>query len=296
MKSSIRSKFTMGMIILFIIILVLSIFSGYYLNKLSTKTGAILKENYLSLVYARDMSEGVINISQEMTKSFLIRKNIDSLLIQNQLNIIDKALQAEKKNLTEPGEGKLVSTIEIGLKEYRDSTQKYIGSAQSSVNVLYLQDKSSDLHQQLVFLSQLNGNAIEAKTDDAKLASKSALTQMTILGTIGFLIALSITYNFASNFNERFLQLYHGIKEILSGNYDQRLFFEGKDEFYEISLVFNEMAEKFKNSGGNNSVTLPDGGRKNISSKDLEELRKMLMRIKSMEVEAKALISKLEEK
>ena len=58
MKHSIRTRFTLGMIFLFIIISVLAVFSGYYLNKLSDKTSAILKENYLSVVYAREMSEG----------------------------------------------------------------------------------------------------------------------------------------------------------------------------------------------------------------------------------------------
>ena len=72
MKSSIRSKFTMGMIFLFLIILVLSVFSGISLTRLSSKTGAILKENYLSVEYAGDMSEGTVNICQEITRSFLL--------------------------------------------------------------------------------------------------------------------------------------------------------------------------------------------------------------------------------
>jgi len=73
MKHSIRTRFTLGMIFLFLIILVLSVFSGYYLNKLSDKTGAILKENYLSVVYAREMSEGIMNISKEITTCFLVK-------------------------------------------------------------------------------------------------------------------------------------------------------------------------------------------------------------------------------
>ena len=64
-------KIYLGMIFLFIIILVLSVFSGYYLNKLSDKTSAILKENYLSVVYAREMSEGMMNINQEINNKLL---------------------------------------------------------------------------------------------------------------------------------------------------------------------------------------------------------------------------------
>jgi two-component system, NtrC family, sensor histidine kinase KinB len=296
MKSSIRSKFTLGMIFLFIIILVLLAFSGFFLNKLSTKTGAILKENYLSVVFARDMSEGTVSINQEITKNYFMGRHADSLLILTQLSIIDKALQAEKKNLTEPGEDELVSSIEYGLREYRDSVIKFMKSSLSTDDVIYLQNKTGELHQQLLFLSQMNGNAIEAKTDDAKLASKNALTQMTILGTICFLIALSITYGVASNFNQRFVQLYHGIKEVVSGNFDQRLFFERGDEFYEISLAFNEMVEKFRKNEQKMSVTLLDEAGKAMTSNELENLKKMLFRIKIIEEEASALISKFEKK
>ena len=87
---------------------------------------------------------------------------------------------------------------------------------------------------------------MEVKTDDAKASSKSALTKMTVLATLCFLIGMSFTFSFASYFNQRFFQLYNGIKELVSSNFDQHLFFDGKDEFHEISLLLNEMAEKLK--------------------------------------------------
>ena len=52
MKPSIRTKFIIGIIFFFVIISVLSIFSAVYLNKLSKKTSAILKENHLSVIYS----------------------------------------------------------------------------------------------------------------------------------------------------------------------------------------------------------------------------------------------------
>lgn len=296
MKHSIRTRFTLGMIFLFLIILVLSVFSGYYLNKLSDKTGAILKENYLSVVYAREMSEGIMNINQEITTCFLMNRKSDSLKIDKELNLISKSLLAEKRNITEAGEDKLVSGIESDYIEYRDSVLKIIKSPKSVANMLYLQNKSGDLYQKLLLLSQMNGTAIETKTDDAKGYSKSALTQMTILASLCFLIGMSFTFSFSSYFNQRFFQLYNGIKEIVSSNFDQHLYFIGKDEFYEISLVFNEMADKLKENKQKMSVTLQNNKARNVSSNDLEELKKMLFKIKITEEQAAALISRLEQK
>jgi methyl-accepting chemotaxis protein len=284
------------MIFLFIIISILAVSSGYYLNKLSTKTSAILKENYLSVVYAREMSEGLMNINQEITTSFLTKRVPDSLKIAKELKQINQSLLSEKNNFTEPGEDKLVSGIEADYIEYRDSLQTIIKSPVSAAGLLFLQNKSGNLYQQLSILSQMNGKALEVKTDDAKASSQSALTKMTILATMCFLIGMSFAFSFASYFNRRFFQLYHGLKEIVSSDFEQRLYFDGNDEFHEISLVVNEMADNLKKNKKKMPVTLQDETLKGINTNDIDELKKMLFRLKTTEEQAAALISKLEKK
>ena len=296
MKHSIRTRFTLGMIFLFIIISVLAVFSGYYLNKLTDKTSAILKENYLSVVYAREMSEGLMNINQEITTCFLTKRIPDSLKVAKELKQINLSLQSEKNNFTEPGEDKLVSDIETDYNEYRDSLQIIIKSPKSAATLFFLQNKSGTLYQQLSILSQMNGKALEVKTDDAKASSKSALTKMTVLATMCFLIGMSFAFSFASYFNRRFFQLFNGIKEIGSGNFDKRLLIEGNDEFSMISQVVNEMADKLKENKQKMSVTLQKESWKGINPNDVEELKKMLFRIKTMEEQAASLIAKFEKK
>lgn len=296
MKHSIRTRFSLGLIFIFLIILVLAVFSGYYMNKLSKKTSAILKENFVSVIYAREMSEGIMNIDNEIISGFLLKRTPDTLKIANELALIDKSLLKEKNNITEPGEDKLVAGIGSGYNEYHDAILKCLTSPKESELLVSLQKKSEDLNQQLMLLSQMNGKALEAKTDDAKATSNSALTQMTILATLCFLIGMSFTYSFASYFNQRFFQLYNGIKEIVSSNYDQRLFFEGNDEFHEISLLLNEMAGKLKENKGKLSVTLPGNNENKINAKDVDELKQMLLRIRDIENQANTLITKFDKK
>jgi len=293
MKLSIRSKFFVGMVFL-LIILALSIFSAYYMNKLSKETGTILKENYLSLVYARDMSGGLTNINQEITNCFLTNKNIDSILIKKELNIIDKSLQLEKNNFTEPGEDKLVYSFETGFKEYRDLVVTLLVSPQPASKVVDLQKRYGALYQQLVLLSDMNGKAIEVKTDENKISSQDALTQMTILASLCFIIALFYSYSFSSYSNERFSQLYNGVKEIVSSNYGKRLYIDGTDEIYEISLVINKMAEQLNENEKKMSVPLLADSERAYALNDVEELKSMLIRIKNIEEQAEVLISKLE--
>jgi two-component system, NtrC family, sensor histidine kinase KinB len=296
MKASIRTKFSLGIVFLFIIIALLAFSSAYFVNRLSNKTSAILKENHLSVIFARDMSENLTNINQEITYSLLANKEPDKLFIKKEISHFEKSLTLEKNNITEPGEDKLVSDIETNYKEYHDSVLKFAGQSQPFSPDQNLQKKFGDLYQQLMLLSQINGKAIETKTEDAKVSAKNALKQMTILASLCFIIALSFSYSFASYFNARFYQLFNGIKELAASNYGQRLHFDGKDEFYEISLVFNKMAENISKITAKAEVSEPQAEKKDYMSNDIKELKEILNRLKIFEIQASGLLSKLENK
>jgi methyl-accepting chemotaxis protein len=139
----------------------------------------------------------------------------------------------------------------------------------------------------------MNGKAIEIKTDDAKVSSKNAFAGMMLLGTACFLVALSFIYSFASYFNERFFQLYNGIKEIVSSNYGQRLYFDGVDEFSEISVLFNQMAEKLSGEQSlEEEQELDFSKESNPEEKDFDELKDLLVRMKSIEKQAEDLLNR----
>ncbi|MBE3086909.1 MAG: hypothetical protein IMZ64_11910 [Bacteroidetes bacterium] len=242
------------------------------------------------------MSEDLTNINQGIINCFLANKNPDTLIINKEFILFNKSLELEKNNITEPGEDILVSGIETDYIEYRDSVLKFIKSPNPVIKVLFLQKKFDSLYQQLMLLSQMNEKAIEEKTDDAKVSAKKATLQMTFIGTLCFLIAYGFTFIFSSYFNERFYKLYNGIKEIVSSNYNQKLYFDGNDELFEIAMNFNEMMEKLNKNKQKMSVTLQEDIGKEIISNDIQELKKALLRIKSIEEQASELISKLEKK
>ena len=244
MKTSIRSpRFTIGMVVFLSIILLLAISSAYYLNRLMKKANSILKENHYSVVYARDMADLLTNINQEIVNSFLYNKNPDSSSITRDFKLFDKSLGLEQNNITEVGEDKLVSEIDMNYKEYQNSATKLVKSQGLTKEILSLQTKFSNLYQKLTLLSQMNERAIEIKTNNAKEYSKKATLQMTAIGSLGFLIAYAYTFIFSSYFSERFRRLYSGIKEIESTEYPQKLYLDGNDELTEIAMAFNKMVE-----------------------------------------------------
>ncbi|MCX6221886.1 MAG: hypothetical protein NTZ69_12975 [Bacteroidia bacterium] len=296
MKTSIRTRFTLGMIFFFVIIAAISILSAYHLNRLSQKTDAILKDNHFSVIFARDMAEGLTVLNQEITRCFTNSGEIDTALINSTSISFKKSLNQEKNNITEPGEDKLASGIETGFNEYikliRECEKKPVTSEVMNASLT----KFHNLYQQTTLLSQMNEQAIILKANDTKKSAEKGLTSVTILGTICFIIALSFTFNFASYFNERFTKLYNGIKEIGAKNYDQRLYFEGEDEFYDISLVFNEMAQNLNENTKSSKVNFQEEFEREISLNQIQELKRILEQMQGVEERAIDLIAKLENK
>jgi len=296
MKRSIRKKFIYGIFFFLFIIVALLSLSTYYLNKLSDKTEAIFSENHVSVIYARDMAEGLSGINQEIVKFVLTNTPPDRSNIDKILKAVNKSIQLEKTVITEPGEDKLALTIESEFNKYRDLVGNFMKTPRSGDNVINLQKEYTYLNQKILLLSQMNEKAIEMKTNDAKVTARNAKLQMEIFGTFCFLITLSFTFSFTLYFNERFTQLYNGIKEIVSSNYDHRLYFEKKDEFYEISLVFNEMAEKLVQTKQNIIPKLNEVSEYDTRLNQVQELKLMVERMKMLEEQADGLISNLENK
>ncbi len=296
MKISIRTRFFLGMVFFFVIIAGLSILSAYHMNRLSLKTDAILKENHFSVIFARDMGEDLTKINQEINRAFLNGEKIDTAVILSASRTFGSSLKLEKNNITETGEGQLVSGIESGFKEYLTNIEWLVKSDYPRDKVAALQARFQNLYQQTMLLSQMNEQAIILKAGDIKKSAEKGLTHVTILGTVLFLITLSFTFNFSSYFNERFTKLYNGIKEVGSGNYDQRLNFEGEDEFYDISLVFNDMAKNINENKEHLITNLKNDLEREISLSQVQELKRIFEQMHGIERRAVEIMTKLEDK
>src|SRR5476651_1590004 len=98
---SIKNKLRTGISFLFLLALLCSGFAVYYLQQLSNDSRAILKDNYRTLIYT---------------------KNISSLLDSDKpdkLKNIQSNLTAQEHNITEPGERALTDTLQALFNQYK---------------------------------------------------------------------------------------------------------------------------------------------------------------------------------
>ena len=216
---NIKTKLRFGFGLLFIIILILGGLSAYYINKLSTDSKLVLKDNYETLQYSRLMLNQLEGL-ELFTNAASLKQFEDQLLKQ-------------EKNITEPGEGALTAKL-----RYHFEQLKMVNEA-VNFNIHQLAIRNS-----INKIMDLNLKSITRKNEIAKKTAGNATFFLVFWGSICLLITFSFIINFPGYIANPIRDLTEGIKEIASKNYDKRLHFTSKDEFGELAIAFNSMAEK----------------------------------------------------
>lgn len=220
----IKTKLTLGVGLLFIMILLLGIVGAYYTNALKADTENILTANYNSLEYCRNMLSALESPSAVSNNYF-------------ELN-----LSKQEKNNTEIGEADATN-------ELRNIFEKFKGGADS------LSIKSS-IRESLLKVMDLNMEAIQRKSGIAKATAEKAVFWIAISGTLCFVIAFTLLVNMPSGIANPIKELTMSIKQIANENYSERVHFEQHNEFGDLAHSFNVMAEKLEEYNNSNLAKL----------------------------------------
>lgn len=212
----IKTKLNIGVGLLFMMILVLSVLSGWYINQLKKDTNNILKANYNTLQYSRNMLLALEEI------------NSDPLAF----SVFEKHLKQQQKNVTEPGE-----------REATDNVAVHFEALKKDAANLGLQ---TSIRKDLAELMQINMSAIEHKSTVADSTAKNAIIVISSVGMVCFIIAFILMVNLPSNIADPIKSLTESIKQIANQNYKERVHFESRSEFGDLANSFNTMAEKLQ--------------------------------------------------
>ncbi len=209
----IKTKLTLGVGILFMLIIILSAISTYYINALAKDTKNILVANYNTLDYSRQM---LISLDKFPVDSNAIKRFSDNLLLQS-------------NNITEAGEREVTNEL------------------MQNFDALLIQQDSTHynaVRKNIYDLMRLNMDAITRKSHKAGETANSAGMWVAFAGTLCFLIAFTLLINFPHSIASPIKVLTNSIREISNKNYSQRVNFEHHDEFGDVANAFNTMAAK----------------------------------------------------
>ncbi|WP_294302185.1 ATP-binding protein [uncultured Chryseobacterium sp.] len=211
-----KTKLTLGVGLLFVLIVLLSVIGSVYINKLKSDTEKILTANYNSIEFSKNMLLALDKIQADSAVAIKdFRKN--SVL--------------QEKNLTEFGEKEATQNLNLHFKNYLLQPTG---------------EKEKLIREDLVTIMSLNMKGIERKSDIAIITAGNATFWIVSLGTVCFLIAFVLLFNLPQTIAEPIRQLTSSIRQIANKNYNERVHFKGSEEFSDLANSFNVMAEKLQ--------------------------------------------------
>lgn len=211
-----KTKLTLGVGLLFLLIVLLSVIGSVYINKLKSDTEKILTANYNSLEFSKNMLLALDHIDTDSAVAVAdFQKN-------NRL---------QEKNLTEFGEKEATQNLNLHFNSYLKEPTF---------------NKEKLIREDLAKIMSLNMKGIERKSDIAIITAGNATFWIVSLGTVCFLIAFVLLFNLPQTIAEPINQLTFSIRQIADKNYSERVHFKGSEEFNSLADSFNVMAEKLQ--------------------------------------------------
>ncbi|MBF7093269.1 PAS domain S-box protein [Flavobacterium sp. ALJ2] len=213
----IKTKLNLGVGLLFLMIIILSLVSAFYIFLIKEDTENILKANYNTLEYSRNMLTSLDVTHDNESKAIVsFRDNLKKQIV----------------NVTESGEDNATNILKKSFskleKNWADETLK------------------SQVRHDIFTIMKLNMDAMKLKGDIAKKTAETANFSIAIVGTLCFLIAFNLLINLPNNIANPIKELTESIKQIANKNYLERVHFMNHNEFGDLAKSFNTMAEKLK--------------------------------------------------
>lgn len=213
----IKTKLNLGVGLLFVMIIILSLISAYSVFLIKVDTQNILKANYNTLEYSRNMLLSLEN------------KVIDERV---SIAVFEENLNKQMANSTGIGETAANNNLRKKFTELRNDWGSEIVKNQ--------------IRQNIFEIMKLNMNAIKLKSDVATHTAETANLWIAVSGILCFLIAFNLLVNLPSNIANPIRELTQSIKEIANKNYSERVHFMNHNEFGDLAKSFNSMAEKLQ--------------------------------------------------
>ncbi|WP_300487697.1 ATP-binding protein [Flavobacterium sp.] len=212
----IKTKLTLGVGLLFFLIVLLVALGVRQLHTLANDTENILVDNYNSLDYSR-------NMLKELDKIETDKQSLDKFQYY---------LELQSRNITEIGEKELTENL---LEDSQTFTQQ-----PDNKTVILL------IRNDLNAIMKLNMDSIQRKSIVASQTADRAILWISITGSMCFIIAFTLLINLPSTIADPIKDLTESIRQIAGKNYSRRVHFEGHSEFGDLARSFNTMAEKLQ--------------------------------------------------
>ncbi len=209
---NLRNKLTLGIGVLFVLILLLGIQSVRSVQQLSVSSNDMLADNYNSIHYVEEMLRSLDSYQDSVSRGALI-----------------KSLTLQQQNITEVNEKEITAALIEKIAALTDSSP-----------AARIQDIRNDLYH----IMELNMASIRTKNSAIDAEAEQAAWRLTVLSVLCILLAAVFLVRLPAIILRPIDKLKQGIMQIANHNYDERLDFGNNKEFGAVANSFNDMVCK----------------------------------------------------
>ena len=252
-----KTKLSWGLGFLFLIIFTLALFCSYYVGRLGHEADNILKDNYNSIVYARNMLSGIDDMRSSISSVMHDARHAGKMsdyylkLFESGKNLFETNLKAENSNITELHEKEYVerlnSDYEIFLKP---CLQMKDGSGGSSVYLSDFLPAWEKLKHSIASIYDVNMQAVVRKTELTKRDATRFTTSMAIIGSLCLLLAVGYFWYFPLYIATTLSYLSEKMKNLLKNSgitFETKTNDEAQIILQAINLLENNLGVKKEN-------------------------------------------------
>jgi hypothetical protein len=247
----VKKKLSLGLGFLFFIIFVLAIFCSYYIGKLSQEAGNILKDNYNSLVYSKNMISSLEDLRTAVSSIIFSqpenkKKTSDYFgqLFEKGRTEFEKNLKAENKNITEIHESVYVEAINKNYEMFlRLCQQIKTGSGSNALYFNEFQPAFEHLKKSIDNIHDINMQAVVRKSQMTRHDAEKTSDYMAAIGVFCLILAFAYFWYFPLYISNSISYLAEKMRQLLK-KMGMTLDIKTDDELFVILQAINLIENK----------------------------------------------------
>ena len=240
---NLKTKITTGFLALLMLVLVLSGYAYYSVQRLETSSRNILKANFYSVELGQQMLQVLDHLQTQPADA-------------DGLGRFQRGLTSEAGNITEPGERELVDSLTAAFAGYRR---------------LPTATGLSELRACTHRMMRMNTAAMTRKNERANQTAAQAGRNMLAFDTLSVLIALMFVFSVPEAAVAPLRKLTQSLEHATDRNFNATIPIESDDEFGRVGRAFNRMLvelREFRSSTTADLVTERNRARSIVNSLD----------------------------
>jgi len=200
---TLKKKLSLGLGFLFLIIFVLAFVFSYYVGELSRDAENILKDNYKSLVFTKNMT-AALEETRTAISNIVFNPTDDQKASDYYLKLFEAGradfennLKSQNNNVTEIHESEYVAAVNQGYILYANLCLRIVkGEGGRALYFSEYQPAFDDLTRAINNINDLNMQAVERKSQIAQDDAVGIIRLMAIIGAFCLILAFGYFWYF----------------------------------------------------------------------------------------------------